>query len=222
MDFKLSILIEIFPILLQGAWVTLYLTVSSLTIGLVIGLILGLMRISGNWILRAFSLCYVEFIRGTPLLMHLVIIYYALPSLHPSLNLPAIVAGIVGMALNSAAYIAEIFRAGIQSISKGQMEAARSLGMTHLQAMTYVILPQAFRVSLPPLTNEFVALLKDSSLVSTLAVSELLRKGREMVAWKVNVFSPYVGVALLYLAMTLPMTKLARYLEKRVSAGYAG
>lgn len=219
MDFKLSILIEVFPLLLQGAWVTLYLTLISISIGLVIGLILGVMRVSENVALRVFSLCYVEFFRGTPLLMQLVVIYYALPSLHPRLNLPAVAAGITGMSLNSGAYIAEIFRAGIQSISKGQMEAARSLGMTHLQAMWYVILPQAFRVSLPPLTNEFVALLKDSSLVSTLAVSELLRKGREIVAWKVNVFSPYAGVALLYLAMTLPMTKLARYLERRVSEG---
>jgi polar amino acid transport system permease protein len=218
-NFNLSIFIEVFPILLQGAWVTLYLTIISMTIGLVIGLILGVMRVSENVIVKGFSLCYVEFFRGTPLLMQLVVIYYALPSLHPSLNLPALLAGIVGMSLNTAAYIGEIFRAGIQSISKGQMEAARSLGMTHLQALRYVILPQAFRVSLPPLTNEFVALLKDSSLVSTLAVAELLRKGREVVAWKVNVFSPYAGVALLYLAMTLPMTKLARYLEKKVSAG---
>ncbi len=110
----------------------------------------------------------------------------------------------------------EIFRAGIQSVGRGQREAAQASGLTHLQVMRYVILPQAFRMVLPPLTNEFVTMLKDSSLVSTLAIAELLRTGREVVAWKVNVFSPFAGVTVLYLAMTLPLTHLARHLERRI------
>jgi len=156
----------------------------------------------------------VEVIRGTPLLMQLLIIYYALPSF--GINLGAITAAIVGLSINSAAYTGEIFRGGIQSIEKGQMEAARSLGMSYFQAMRYVILPQAFRRILPPLTNEFVSMLKESSLASTLAVTELLRAGREIVAWKANVFSPFLGVTLIYLLMTLPLTRLSIWMEKRL------
>jgi len=182
LDFNLSIFIESIPYLLKGAVVTLRLSVVSVFFGIILGLFLGLARISKNYFLRIPSTIYVEVIRGTPLLMQLLIIYYALPSF--GINLGAITAAIVGLSLNSAAYTGEIFRSGIQSIEKGQMEAARSLGMTYFQAMRYVILPQAFRRILPPLTNEFVSMLKESSLASTLAVTELLRAGREIVAWK--------------------------------------
>lgn len=214
MDFKLSIFLEAFPLLLGGAWVTLYISLISSSIGVVLGLFMGMARVSRFRAVRAVATVYTETIRGTPLLMQLIILYYGLPSV--GINLEAIVAGIIGLSANSAAYVGEIFRAGIQSVGRGQMEAARAGGLTHLQAMRYVVLPQAFRMVLPPLTNEFVTMLKDSSLVSTLAIAELLRTGREVVAWKVNVFSPFAGVTLLYLAMTLPMTHLARYLERRI------
>ncbi len=217
MDFNLSIFIESIPYLLKGAVVTLRLSVVSVFFGIILGLFLGLARISKNYFLRIPSTIYVEVIRGTPLLMQLLIIYYALPSF--GINLGAITAAIVGLSLNSAAYTGEIFRSGIQSIEKGQMEAARSLGMTYFQAMRYVILPQAFRRILPPLTNEFVSMLKESSLASTLAVTELLRAGREIVVWKANVFSPFLGVTLIYLLMTLPLTRLSVWLEKRLKTG---
>jgi polar amino acid transport system permease protein len=213
-DFKLSIFLETFPLLLGGAWVTLYISLISSSIGVALGLFMGMARVSRFRAVRTIATVYTEMIRGTPLLMQLIILYYGLPSV--GINLEAIVAGIIGLSANSAAYVGEIFRAGIQSVGRGQMEAARAAGLTHLQAMRYVVLPQAFRMVLPPLTNEFVTMLKDSSLVSTLAIAELLRTGREVVAWKVNVFSPFAGVTLLYLAMTLPLTHVARYLERRI------
>ncbi len=214
MDFNLSIFLETLPLLLGGAWVTLYISLISSSIGVALGLFIGMARVSRFRAVRTIATVYTEMIRGTPLLMQLIILYYGLPSV--GINLEAIVAGIIGLSANSAAYVGEIFRAGIQSVGRGQMEAARAAGLTHLQAMRYVVLPQAFRMVLPPLTNEFVTMLKDSSLVSTLAIAELLRTGREVVAWKVNVFSPFAGVTLLYLAMTLPLTHLARYLERRI------
>jgi len=213
-DFKLSIFVEVFPFLLHGAWVTLYISLVSSGIGAALGLCVGMARVSRVRAIRATAMTYTEAVRGTPLLMQLIVLYYGLPSV--GINLEAIVAGIIGLSANSAAYVGEIFRAGIQSVGRGQMEAAQAGGLTHLQAMRYVILPQAFRMVLPPLTNEFVTMLKDSSLVSTLAIAELLRTGREVVAWKVNVFSPFAGVTLLYLAMTLPLTRLARSLERRI------
>lgn len=214
MDFNLSIFLETLPLLLGGAWVTLYISLISSSIGVALGLFIGMARVSRFRAVRTIATVYTEMIRGTPLLMQLIILYYGLPSV--GINLEAIVAGIIGLSANSAAYVGEIFRAGIQSVGRGQMEAARAAGLTHLQAMRYVVLPQAFRMVLPPLTNEFVTMLKDSSLVSTLAIAELLRTGREVVAWKVNVFSPFAGVTLLYLAMTLPLTHVARYLERRI------
>ncbi|MCS7201596.1 MAG: amino acid ABC transporter permease [Dictyoglomus sp.] len=217
MDFNFELFIESIPYLLKGAAMTLRLTLISVSIGIILGLIISLGRISKNPLFRYPASIYVEVIRGTPLLMQLLIIYYALPSI--GLNLPAITAAITGLSLNSAAYVGEIFRGGIQSIEKGQMEAARSLGMTYFQAMRYVILPQAFRRILPPLTNEFASMLKESSLASTLAVTELLRSGRELVAWKANVFSPFIGVTLFYLIMTIPLTRLSSYLEKRLKKG---
>lgn len=216
MDFSWEIFVEVLPFLLKGARVTVALTLISLSLGIIFGLFVGLARVALNPVVRSVALVYIEVIRGTPLLMQLIFIYYGLPSV--GINLDAYTSGILGLSINSAAYVGEIFRAGIESIGKGQMEAARASGLTYAQAMRYVILPQAVRVVLPPLTNEFVAMLKDTSLVSTLAVAELLRVGREMQAWKSNTFSPFAGVALVYLSMTIPMTKLARYFEKRLGA----
>ena len=214
MDFQLAIFLEAFPLLLRGAWVTLYLSLISTSIGMMLGLLVGVARVSRLRAIRATATVYTEVIRGTPLLMQLIVLYYGLPSV--GINLEAVEAGIIGLSANSAAYVGEIFRAGIQSVGRGQREAGIASGLTRMQTMRFIILPQAFRLVLPPLTNEFVTMLKDSSLVSTLAIAELLRTGREIVAWKVNVFSPFAGVTLLYLAMTLPLTHLARYMERRI------
>jgi polar amino acid transport system permease protein len=213
-DFQLTIFLEAFPLLLRGAWVTLYLSLISTSIGMILGLLVGVARVSRLRGIRATATVYTEVIRGTPLLMQLIVLYYGLPSV--GINLEAVAAGIIGLSANSAAYVGEIFRAGIQSVGRGQREAGIASGLRRMQTMRFIILPQAFRLVLPPLTNEFVTMLKDSSLVSTLAIAELLRTGREIVAWKVNVFSPFAGVTLLYLAMTLPLTHLARYMERRI------
>lgn len=199
--------------LLLGALLTLQITFLTLLFGIPAGLLIALARLAGFPPLRWVATVYVEAVRGTPLLMQIYVIYFVLPALN--VNLPPMGAAVAALSLNAAAYISEIFRAGIESIHAGQMEAARSLGMTYLGAMRWVILPQTLRRVLPPLTNESVALLKDSSLVSVVALSELMRRGKELATNAGSPTTVFLGVALLYLAMTLPLTYLARRLEAR-------
>lgn len=201
------------PLLLRGALMTLYITLLTLVIGVPLGLLVALLRLSP---LRLFSLpatVYVEVIRGTPLLVQIFVIYFVLPS--AGLSLPQIVAAVAALSLNAAAYIGEIFRAGIESIEAGQTEAARALGMDYRGAMRWVILPQTVRRVLPPLTNETVALLKDSSLISIIGLAELTRVGRELSSNSGSPVTIVLAVALLYLLMTLPLTHLVRRLEQR-------
>ncbi len=199
----------------DGLVATFSVTIISIVFSLVIGLFAGLGRISHNTLINRIATVYVEIIRGIPLLVQLFYIYYALGRM---VNLPATLSAVIAMAVCYGAYMGEIFRAGIESISKGQMEAARSLGMTSAQAMRYVILPQAFKTILPPIGNEFVALLKDSSLVSILAVSDLLRRGREFASESFTYFETYTTVALIYLIITLFLSKLISIMEERISA----
>jgi polar amino acid transport system permease protein len=201
------------PQLLAGAWVTIKFTVISAIFGTIIGLLVALARISSNRLLRSASTGYVEFFRGTPLLVQIFIIAFGIGHW---INVPDFLAGVAALSINSGAYTSEIFRAGIQSISKGQMEAGRSLGLSYSQTMWYVIIPQAFRFCVPPLGNEFIALLKDSSLVSIIAITDLMRAGREITGRTVRPFETYTLVAFLYLAMTLPLTLLVRYMERRL------
>jgi His/Glu/Gln/Arg/opine family amino acid ABC transporter permease subunit len=208
-----AILREVFPLLLRGARLTVVLTLSTLCLGVPLGLLIALARLSSFAPLRWVAGFYVEVVRGTPLLMQIFVIYFVLPALH--INLSALLAGIAALTFNSAAYTAEIFRAGIESIDVGQREAARALGMSGAQTMRYVILPQTLRRVLPPLTNEAVALLKDSSLVSVVALAELMRVGKELATNTGAPTTVYLAVALIYLAMTLPLTFLVRYLEVR-------
>lgn len=198
----------------DGIWVTFKVTVGSILLGLVIGLFTGLGRLSGNRVVSGVASLYVEVIRGIPLLVQLFYIYYALGRI---VQIPAISSAIIAMGICYGAYIGEIFRAGIQSIPKGQMEAARSLGMRKSQAMYHVILPQSITVILPPIGNEFVALLKDSSLVSILAVADLLRRGREFASETFTYFETYTVVALVYLILTLFFSKLISLMEERIS-----
>lgn len=209
--FRWDLVREALPQMLKGALLTIELTLLSLIFGIPSGLIFALMRISKAKPLKAIATVYVEIIRGTPLLMQIYVIYFVLPAV--GLELSAMVSGILALSLNAAAYISEIFRAGIESIDSGQMEAARSLGMTYGQAMQNVILPQTVRRVLPPMTNEAVALLKDSSLVSVVALAELMRVGKEIATNGGSPTTVYVTVAAIYLAMTLPLTWLVRRLE---------
>ncbi|HML23726.1 MAG TPA: ABC transporter substrate-binding protein/permease [Aggregatilinea sp.] len=201
-----------------GIFLTLRVTFLAYGIALIIGLIIGLMRVQRNPILYAISTLYVEVIRGIPLL---VILLYAGFVFSPRLRdwtgieLSDQWEAILGLAFGYGAFIAEIFRAGIQSVNRGQMEAARSLGMSYPQAMRYVILPQAVRVVLPPLGNDFIAMLKDSALISVLALPDLLQLGRLYISRTFRAFEGYNTVAIMYLLMTLFLSLLVRLLERR-------
>jgi polar amino acid transport system permease protein len=205
---------EIFLFLPDGIQVTFKVTLMSIALSLVVGLIAGLGRISSNRLINGVASLYVEVIRGIPLLVQLFYIYYALGRF---IKLEDITCAVISMSICYGAYIAEIFRAGINAVPEGQTEAARSLGMTHYQTMRYVILPQAFKTILPPVGNECVALLKDSSLVSILAVADLLRRGREFASQSFNYFEAYTMVALIYLVITLILSKLVGLMEDRLS-----
>jgi glutamine transport system permease protein len=212
--FDFSALYKALPSLLVGATVTLRITSLSIALGLGIGIVAGLARVWPNTILRTAAGAYIELVRGTPLLVQIFLVYFGLPAL--GLNLDPFVAGVIAMGINSGAYVGEIVRGGIESIARGQMEAALSLGMTWHQAMYYVILPQAFVRILPPLGNEFIALLKDSSLVSTIAIAELTRTGQIIITRTFKSFEIWSGVALFYFAMTYLISRIVRFSEERL------
>ncbi len=211
--FDLDIIRKTFWVFLRGVWLTARLALLSLGLGLPIGLLLALMRVQSSRLIAAPAAVYVEVMRGTPLLVQILFIYFVLP--YFGVYLPAFTSGVIALTLNSAAYISEIFRAGILSIDAGQMEAARSLGMTYSQAMQKIILPQTFRRVVPPLTNEAIALLKDSSLVSVIGLTELARTGQELASRYAAPLTIWPVVAVFYLLLTFPLTRVAEYLERR-------
>ena len=214
MTFDMNLVVNSFPLLLIGAGVTIQITVLSTAIGFVIGLIVGVARISNLRLLRMLAEVYVEFFRGTPLLVQIFLFYFALPVITGQ-RIDPFIAAISACGINSGAYVAEIFRAGIQSIDEGQMEAGRSLGMTWLQTMRYIIVPQAFKRVIPPLGNEFIAMLKDSSLVSVIGFEELTRRGQLIIAKTYGSFEIWMSVAVIYLVMTLTISRFVAYLERR-------
>jgi lysine-arginine-ornithine-binding protein len=211
--FDFELVKKLFPLFRAGIWLTAQLAVISLALGLPIGLLIALARVQSVKLIRAPAAVYVEIMRGTPLLVQILFIYFVLPYFH--LFIPGKVSGIIALTMNCAAYIAEIFRAGILSIDAGQMEAARSLGMSYGQAMKRIILPQTFRRVVPPLTNEAIALLKDSSLVSVIGLTELARTGQELASRYAAPLTIWPMVALFYLLLTFPLTRVAEYLERR-------
>lgn len=214
MNFNLDLAINSFPLLLLGAGVTIKITALSVALGIVIGLFVGIASISQVKVLRALAAVYVDFFRGTPLLVQLFLFYFALPAITGQ-RVDPFVAAIGACGINSGAYVAEIFRAGIQSIDAGQMEAGRSLGMTWCQTMRYIIVPQATSRVIPPLGNEFIALLKDSSLVSVIGFEELTRRGQLIIAKTYGSLEIWISVAIIYLIMTLTISRFVAYLEKR-------
>ncbi|MCL5056587.1 MAG: amino acid ABC transporter permease [Actinobacteria bacterium] len=234
----MEVVLKNYPRLLEGALLTLEVTLFSVAIGCIIGLFMGLLRLSGAKPLRLLARVYIDFFRGTPLLVQIFIIYYGLPipqwfrggqallTAHfnvpdfiSSYMLPVFLSGVIACSLNSGAYIAEIFRAGVQSIEKGQVEAARSLGMTSSQAMRFVVLPQAFKRVVPPLGNEFIAMLKDTSLLSVIGFAELLRQGQLLVGHYYVAFPIYLAVAFIYLIMTFSFSRLVDFTERRLKTG---
>ncbi|MCH1626468.1 amino acid ABC transporter permease [Fredinandcohnia quinoae] len=215
MGFRFDIIIEYAPYFLKGTVYTIGLSIAGILLGTILGLFIGLGKIMRNKLLAFPFVCYITFFRGTPLMVQILIVYFGVvPYFLGETN--GIIAGIIALTLNSAAYVAEIFRAGIQSLERGQMEAARSLGMSHIQAMRHVILPQAFKRMIPPLGNEFVILVKDSSLLSIVATPELMYWGRMMTGQYSKVWEPYLTAAFIYLFLTLSLTLLLNLLEKRL------
>lgn len=216
MDFRWDIVAEYAPFLLKGTLLTIGLSIASILIGTALGLLIGLGKMMKNKYLAMPFRWYITFFRGTPMLVQILLIHFAVVPLFLG-ETNGILASIITLSLNSAAYIAEIFRAGIQSIDKGQMEAARSLGMNHVQAMRYVILPQAFKRMIPPLGNEFVVLIKESSLASLIAAPELMYWGRAMQGQYFRVWEPYLTAAFIYLVLTLSLSFLLNRLERRLA-----
>lgn len=205
---------------LRGIWVTLILTISGFSGGIFFGVLLGLAQTSKKKIVYWPAKIYVDIFRGTPMLVQIFIIHLALiPTLFGH-SYGWMVSGILALILNSAAYIAEIIRAGILSIDKGQMEAARSLGLTQSQTMRKIILPQAIRRMVPPLGNELITLLKDSSLVNIIAATDILYASKMVVGAFGRIWEPYLFAAFLYLVLTFIVTKLVAFMEKRFSVNY--
>ncbi|GAA4878147.1 amino acid ABC transporter permease [Paenibacillus vulneris] len=222
MDF--SFLPKYYMFFLNGAKVTLLLSLFTVIIGVILGVILALMRLSRIAPLKMIATAYIEFIRGTPLLVQLFLFYYGLPKLGiqfpevPALGtaFPEFMAGVVALSVNSAAYVAETFRAGIQAIDKGQMEAARSLGMPHSMAMRFIILPQAIRNVLPALGNEFIVIIKESSIVSVIGISELMYNADTVRGNSFRPFEPLIIAALIYFVITFTLSKILGIAERRM------
>jgi len=201
-------------ILIEGLIVTLELSVISLFFAIIIGLVAALMRISVNPFSKNIALLYIELIRGTPLLVQIFIVYFFLGTVF---DLERFTAGIIALSVFSGAYVAEIIRSGIQSIPVGQMEAARSLGMNYPQAMMYVVLPQAFKRTLPPMAGQLINLIKDSSLVSVISITDLTKAGREAVSGSFATFEIWFAVAALYLLLTSTLSWGVQRIEKRLA-----
>ena len=203
------------PLIIKGAINTLEISVCAMILAMSLGMVFAIMRIYGNKYLQFMAKTYIEVLRGTPLLVQLYFIFYGLPNINVHLN--PFIAGVIALGLNYSAYEAENYRAGILSVPKGQMEAARALGMTHWQGLRYVILPQAFRTSLLPLTNDFISLLKDSSLVSVITIVELTFIYDLLATTYYNYFGVGVLIAGIYFLIGLPFVQLSRWAERKMS-----
>ena len=214
MDVNVELIQSAIPLLIAGACITVEITALTVFFGMIIGICVSLIRMSDFKILRWMGNVYVDFIRGTPLLIQIFLVYFALPSIIGH-RVDAYFAAISACSINSGAYVAEVFRGGIQSIDIGQMEAGRSLGMTWWQTMRYVILPQAFKRIIPPLGNEFIAMLKDSSLVSVIGFEELTRRGQLIIARTYASFEIWMAVAIIYLILTFTVARLTGLLERK-------
>jgi len=214
-NIRYDIILDYLPLFIKGTLLTLGLTVAGVSIGVLLGLVIGLGKMADRALIRLPFIWYINVFRGTPFLVQILLIHFGVVPLFMSPANP-IASAIIALSLNSAAYIAEIFRAGIQSIDKGQMEAARSLGMTKNQAMKLVILPQAIKRMIPPLGNEFIVLLKETSLAAIIAAPELMYWGRAAQGQYIRVWEPYITVAIIYLILTLSLTYLMNFIERRM------
>jgi polar amino acid transport system permease protein len=218
MDFDFSPVWRGWQALLHGALVTVEVTVGAIVLGCILGLVIGLARLDPRRrFAYALGTAYVSFIRGTPLLVQLFIWFFGLP--HFGINLPAFLCGVLGMGVYSGAYVSEIVRGAIQSIDRGQMEAARSLGMPYSTAMRQIVVPQAVVRMIPPLGNEFIALIKNSSLVSLLTIADVMHEGQKIISVSYRSLEVYLAVALVYFVLTNLTGFALRSAERRLGAG---
>lgn len=213
MDF--NTLKSIVPILLKASVMTLKLTFLSVVFGSLIGVIVAMIKISSNKVISSIGNFYTWIFRGTPLLLQLFVFYYGFPAL--GVTLSSMQAAIIGLSINSGAYMAEIIRSGILAIDKGQFEASKALGFSYFQTMKRIVLPQAFRIIIPPVGNEFISMIKDTSLVSSIAMEELLRSAGLLVSASGSPIGPYFVTACLYLLMTTVFTSIFSAIEKKLS-----
>lgn len=213
---------EVQPLLTKGLWITVEVTVLSLLLALVIGLISCFLALSKRAPLRWISKVYVGLVRGTPLLVQVFYIYFAIPQLLQLMGFDVrftpFIAGLITLTLNAGAYLSEIFRGAINAVNPGQMEAARSLGLSHAQAMKRVVLPQAFRICLPSLVNQFIITLKDSSLISVIGLADIMYQSKIYVGRSMEAFATYTWVAVYYFVIITILTQVAKYVERKVSA----
>lgn len=221
MNFTKTIL-EATPLLMQGIKLTILISVLSLVIGMLIGFIACIMGMSKNIILRGISAVYVWIIRGTPMIVQAFIVYFGMPQLiqkivEPSFRLDAFTAGVITLSLNAGAYLSEIFRGGIQAVNKGQKEAARSLGMSEARTLFKIVLPQAFKVALPSMVNQFIITIKDTSILSTIGLADIVNKAKIYVGKSYQFFATYIFVAVYYLIVISILMVVSKYLEKRVN-----
>ena len=211
---------EAMPMLLDGLRLTAIVSVASIAIGMVIGLLVCLMKMSSNFILRGIAGIYIWIIRGTPMLVQALIVFFGMPQLIklaiPDFRLDAVTAGIITLSLNAGAYLAEIYRGGILAVPAGQTEAARSLGLSKAKTMWKVVLPQAFKFSVPSLVNQFIISIKDTSILSAIGMAELVNKAKTYVGSTYVYFATYAVVALLYLLIISLLMILSNYVEKKL------
>jgi ectoine/hydroxyectoine ABC transporter permease protein EhuD len=214
MFFSLNDMVTFLPSLLQGALLTIAVSLLSFGMALVLGLATGLARISRLKVLRAVAACYIQFIRGTPLLLQLFFIYYVLP--YVGIVLSPFVSGAMGLTLNYAAYMAEVFRSGIQAIPKGQWEAGASVGMSRRLMLRRIILPQAVRIIVPSIGNFFVSIFKDSALVSVITMRDLMFSGQLLASATYKHFEIFTMVAVIYFMISYPTAKFVEWVEARI------
>ena len=210
--FNWSVFRDALPLLLEGLWITILLGAVSIVAGLVAGLLMALVRLYGNQVARAVARVYIDVFRSIPLLVLLVLVYYALPFV--GIRLTSFTSAATALTLVSCAYTAEIFRAGIQAIPKGQFEAAEAIGLGFFNTLRDVVLPQAFRIVVPPLTSNCINVLKDTALASVVAMPDLLKQATQAQALAANP-TPLIGAAFLYLLLLLPLVRLVGYFEER-------
>jgi len=211
-----DVFVRVLPLLLSGLWVTFTLGILAIVLGLAGGLLLALLRLYSPTPVRQITIAFIDVFRAIPILVLLVVVYYALPFM--GLRLSPFAAAASSLSFVSAAYSAEIFRAGIQAVAKGQFEAARALSLSPFRTMTDVILPQAIRVVIPPITSNAINVMKDTALASVVAMPDLLKQATQAQALTANP-TPLIGAAVIYLIILLPLVRLVALLEKRMSAG---